>query len=120
MALAGTTRVAGAWEIELLTATDKKLFSEAVYPTLANELLKRPAFKAMNKVDAVAGKVAYSTAIIIVFGSLPIHWLTLLTLSLDDGTTRKNPFCCSLDSPFGMIEVLTEIKTVLFLLDREL
>lgn len=66
MALAGITRPAGAWAIELLTATDKKLFSEAVYPTLANEVLNKAAFKATNKVEAVAGNVAYSTAIITV------------------------------------------------------
>lgn len=109
--------VDGALTIEALITTDKKLFSEAVYPTLAKELLKIAALRAMNKVEVVAGYEAYSTAIMIVFCSLVlIHWLILLILSFADGTTMKKLFCCSFESPFGMIEVLTEMKTVLFLL----
>lgn len=113
----GIINVAGAVAIPLLTTTDKKLFSVAVYPTLANDVLNKFAFKAKNNVDVVTGYEAYSTATITVFCSLVlIHWFTLLILSLADGTTMKNPFCCSLESPFGMIDVLIEMKTVLFLL----
>lgn len=117
VAEAGTTNVDGAATIELLMTTDKKVFSVAVYPTLDNEVLKMAAFKVTNKVEVEAGKVAYSTATMTVFDSLVlIHWLTLVTLSLTDGTTKKKAFCCSLERPFGMIEVLIEMKTVLDLL----
>ena len=94
VALPGITKVVGAVAIELLTTTDKKLFSVAVYPTLANELLKIPAFKAMKSVEVVVGYEAYSTATITVFASAAfIHWFTLFTLSLVDTTTMKNLFC---------------------------
>lgn len=116
VALAGTINVEGAVAIPLLITTDKKLFSEAVYPTLANEVLKSPAFKATNNVDVDTGNEAYSTATITVFASAPAHWFTLLILSLAEATTVKNPFCCSLVSPFGIIDVLMVTKTVLFLL----
>ncbi len=116
VALAGTTNVAGAVAIPLLITTDKKLFSVAVYPTLDNDVLKSPAFKATNSVDVVTGYEAYSTPTITVLASVPTHWLTLLILSLAEGTTMKNPFFCSLVSPFGMIDVLMVTKTVLFLL----
>lgn len=109
--------VTGAIAIPLLITTDKKLFSVAVNPTFANEVLNNPAFNAMNKVEVVTGYEAYSTATIIVFCSVVlIHWLTLLILSLADATTMKNPFCCSLDNPLGIIDVLIVTNTVLFLL----
>lgn len=53
--LIGTIKLDGAWLIELLITTDKKLFYEAVYPTLANDELRIAAFKAMNNVDVEAG-----------------------------------------------------------------
>lgn len=70
VALAGIINVAGAVAIPLPTTTDKKLFSVAVYPMLANEVLNNPAFKVTNKVEVVTGYEAYSTATITVFGSV--------------------------------------------------
>lgn len=113
----GIIKVDGAVVIELLITTDKKLFYVAVNPTLANDELKMLALSPTNNVEVEAGKVAYSTAIMTVLASeVLIHWLTLLTLSLTDGTTTKNELFCSFERPFGMIESLTETKTVVPLL----
>lgn len=59
----------GAVEIELLTTTDKKLFSVAVYPTFANDEPKMLALIPTNKVEVETGKLAYSTATITVLAS---------------------------------------------------
>ena len=72
VALAGIFNVTGAIGIALLTATDKKLFAVAVYPTLANDLLNNPAFNSINKVDVVTGYEAYSTATIILSYSVAL------------------------------------------------
>lgn len=89
----------------------------AVYPTLANDELKILAFNPTNNVEVEAGKEAYSTAMITVLASEVLtHWLTLLTLSVTDGTTTNIEFFCSFERPFGMIESLTETKTVAALL----
>jgi len=113
----GIVKVEGAVAIELLITTDKKLFYVAVNPTLANDELKMLALSPTNNVEVEVGNVAYSTAMTTVLASEVLtHWLTLLTLSLTDGTTTKNEFFCSLERPFGIIESLTETKTVVPLL----
>ena len=45
----------------MLTITDKKLFSEAVYPTLAKAVPSFSALRAKNTVE-IAGNVSYSIA----------------------------------------------------------
>lgn len=59
--MAGIWIVAAAGAIEVLTITDKKLFSEAVYPTLAKAVPSFSALRAKKTVET-AGNVSYSIA----------------------------------------------------------
>lgn len=52
--------------------TEMNEFSEAVYPTLANDSLKIWAFKARNKVEIEAGNDSYSTAMMTVLASVAL------------------------------------------------
>lgn len=72
VAESGTANPAGAWTIELLMTTEMNEFSEAVYPTLANDSLKIWAFKARNKVEIEVGNDSYSTAMMTVLASVAL------------------------------------------------
>lgn len=58
--------------IELLTITDAKVFSVAVYPTLAKAELKIAAFTLTNNVEVEVGNEAYSTAMMTVLASVEL------------------------------------------------
>lgn len=107
--------MAAAGAIEVLTIIDKKLFSEAVYPTLANADPKSSAFKAKKTVE-IDGYVSYSMATHTALELASFHWFTLTTLSELEGITTKKLLSCSEVKPLGMIETLTAMKTVLDLL----
>lgn len=113
---AGMTTVLGVLAIAWLIEIAKKL-SPAVYPILAKDVAKIWAFNVMKAVDKV-GILLYWIAIqATVLSEESCHWFTFTTVSEADGMTMKKLFIWLLDNPFGIIESLIEIKTVLSLLE---